>query len=71
MHGRCEGTLKVAVGALRQTTHTGGNGPNTYLLDCRFKLQGRCPVCEVWNDASELVRGNRDVLLAAATAGRS
>lgn len=66
---RCSGTLTFAVGALRQRTHIGGNGPRTYLLDCRFKLQGRCPVCGAYNDASELVRGNRDVLLTAASAG--
>lgn len=41
-----------------------GNGPYSYLLDNRFKLQGRCSTCENYAYGEQLIRPNRDVLLA-------
>jgi hypothetical protein len=64
--GRCTGTMRFTTGALRQTRGVAGNGPRTFDLDNRFQLQDRCPVCNVWNDESNLIRANRGVLLAAA-----
>lgn len=65
-HGteRCEGTFAYPLRALRTTIHTGGNGPNTYLLACRLEVQGRCATCAQWAHASALVKANRDALLA-------
>ncbi len=61
---RCAGRIAFTIADFASSIQTGGNGPNTYQLLCRFRLQARCPVCENWYDSTPLLHRNRDALRA-------
>lgn len=61
---RCQGTRTFTIANLKRTRHTGGNGPNTYPLECRFGIRGSCSLDCGYVEGSRWLRGNRDVLLA-------
>lgn len=64
--GRCDGRFTAfTVADLHRYPCTGGNGPWTYTMAPRFKLQGRCGKCEHYAFDRDLLRGNRGAIRRA------
>ena len=63
---RCSGRAQFPASAFEVMVGTAGNGPATYPLGCRHRLQTRCPRCGVYVDATAWIRGNRAAIARLA-----